>query len=286
MMQAIKNMIFQLADMDIMVISDGEVPYDNNCFAPGISREALSQVRGNHAENILLTHNILVFIHNNRIILIDAGNGAGTAPLGGNLICNLQVAGISPDMVTDVVLTHAHPDHIGGLFSIDKQPTFTNATVHIAQAEYDFWLSGQPDFSRSKNSPEALTTVQEDIKQMLVLLKDRLQFFSGNTQLLGFLEPVIAAGHTPGHCIFNIHTRDSQFVHMADICHEELVLFNQPAWGTVFDIDFDLAVQTRIEALHHFADSGTLVFGYHMPWPGFGKVVKKGNKFTWISVLP
>lgn len=69
----------------------------------------------------------------------------------------------------------------------------------------------------------------------------------------------------------------------ADIFHDEIMLFNWPEWGTVFDIDFDLAALTRQKVLEHFAGSGQRVFGYHLPWPGFGYIEKEKRSFRWIS---
>lgn len=275
------NKMYSSVNMDIFVVSDGEVPYDKSCFAPGIDRTDVDAVSKNTTDYISLTHNVLVFRRNNSIILIDAGNGKTSSGEGGHLISNLKAIGIEPDMVTDVVLTHAHPDHLGGLIDSNRQLAFPNASILISQEEYDFWQSDTPDFSKSKNTPQMLRDVQKNIQQMLVVIKDRLQFFHGTDLLFDFLQPIPAIGHTPGHYMFIVNTGNEKFVHMGDICHEELMLFNKPEWGTVFDIDFDLAVTIRVEVLNWFAASKELVFGYHMPWPGFGKVVKNRTGLKW-----
>lgn len=273
--------MYRLGNIDVFVVSDGEVPYQKSCFAPGISRSDLDIVCKSSTDYITLTHNVLVFLRGSRIILIDAGNGYTDTGEGGQLINNLKAIGISPEMVTDVVLTHAHPDHLGGLVNIHQQLTFPVASIHISQVEYDFWQSDAPDFSKSKNTPKVLRKVQKDIRQKLGIVKDKLQFFQETDLLFDFLQPIPAKGHTPGHFMFIVNVGNEKFVHMADICHEDLVLFNNPEWGTVFDIDFDLAVEMRLEVLNRFAASRELVFGYHMPWPGFGRVVRKESGFAW-----
>ncbi|HEY8955293.1 MBL fold metallo-hydrolase [Chitinophaga sp.] len=272
---------FRAGNMDIYVISDGEVPYNKSCFAPGISRNDLNVVSGSTAEYIKLTHNIMVFVRNNRTILIDAGNGSTDTAGGGHLISNLKTIGIAPEDVTDIVLTHAHPDHLGGLTDMNQQLTFPMASIYISKAEYDFWQSDTSDFSKSKNTPQALMKIRKNIQQVLMVIKDKLQFFDEPDLLFGFLQPMAAKGHTPGHFMFTINIGNEKFVHMADICHEDTVLFNRPEWGTIFDIDFDLAAKTRFNVINGFATSKELVFGYHMPWPGFGKVMRKGSGFMW-----
>lgn len=273
---------FDFGGKDCLVVSDGDVPYDNNCFAPGIPPKELHAVRQNATGYISLAHNILVFPFDDRIILIDAGNGEAAMPAGGKLISNLKAAGIAPENVTDVVLTHAHPDHLGGLVDLNSQPVFPMAKVYLSQAEYDFWQSDTPDFSRSKNRVDVLADVQQNIKQLLAALKDRLHLFNSSSLPFGSLQPVPAIGHTPGHFMFNISCGDSSFLHMADICHEDTLLFNHPEWGTIFDIDFELAAQTRFKVLSDLADAGKLAFGYHMPWPGFGRVARRENGFMWV----
>ncbi|MDQ0105904.1 glyoxylase-like metal-dependent hydrolase (beta-lactamase superfamily II) [Chitinophaga terrae (ex Kim and Jung 2007)] len=272
---------FKLGGKNILVVSDGEVLYDINCFAPGIPKNDLNAVREQKTDTIPLTHNILVLAWNERVVLIDAGNGHTSGPQGGHLVNNLTIAGITPEIVTDVVLTHAHPDHLGGLINIHNQLVFPAATVHIAKAEYDFWMSDTPDFTGSKNNLEALRSVQQNIKRLLQALEGSLQFFTESDYLFDFLQPIAAEGHTPGHFMFSVKCGDQQFIHIADLCHEAIMLFEKPEWGTVFDIDFELAARVRRRVLNELAASGKLVFGYHMPWPGFGRVVKKGNGFCW-----
>ncbi|WP_160711318.1 MBL fold metallo-hydrolase [Chitinophaga solisilvae] len=265
----------------ILVVNDGEVPYDNACFAPGVARSALSNIR-NTTEHFRLPHNILVLRSGDRTVLMDAGNGHNS---GGLLTANLQTAGIQPQEVTDIVLTHAHPDHICGLVQADRQLVFPAATIHLSCEEYTFWQSAVPDFSRSKEATTVLSAMQQEIRTILTATESRLQLFSGSTPLFDFLKPVAAAGHTPGHYMFEIQSEDKSFMHMGDICHDDQVLFRHPDWGTVFDIDFMQAAQVRVAVLRQMALSGQLVFGYHLPWPGFGRVVADGEAFRWVPEI-
>jgi len=272
------------SDFDLLVISDGEVQYDNSCFAPGVSRISLQQARAKH--NILsphfkLTHNILLIISKNSVVMIDAGNGDKAGPGAGKLVANLKIAGIEPYELTDIVLTHAHPDHIYGLIGNNDQLIFPNAKIHIHQKEFDFWQDDDADFSKSKSPASSLKELQQEIKSMLTILRDKLYLF--NDTLFDFLQPIHAPGHTPGHCMFAVTLGKEAFIHMADIFHDEIVLFARPDWGTVFDVNFDLAANARQAVLEEYAQSGQKVFGYHLPWPGFGYINKVDKVYEWVQ---
>ncbi|MCW3465858.1 MBL fold metallo-hydrolase [Chitinophaga nivalis] len=269
----------------LTVVTDGVVHYDSDCFAPGIPREAVQQVlqeRPVAANGFALTHNILVIKSDSRIILIDAGNGHQAAPAAGRLPVHLMQAGIHPDTVTDIVITHAHPDHINGLIGAGDQLVFPQARVHLSQTEYDFWLSPSPDFSRSKNSPDVWLTVQQEVTKILAACAGQLQLFTGTTPLFDVLEPISAPGHTPGHYMFAIANGDKPFIHIADIVHEAVLLFSRPDWGTIFDTDFAQAAATREQVLGDLARTGQRVFGYHLPWPGFGHVQQTATGYQWV----
>lgn len=268
---------FRSGKMEIFSVSDGEVIYEDHCFAPGIPRSLL----GNSPCHFILPHNILVLRFNNRVVMFDTGNGYDTAPAAGQLGDHLQAAGITPGSITDIILTHAHPDHINGLVGAGEQLVFPGARIHLSQAEYDFWMSDAPDFSRSKSAAADLLQTQQPIKGILGLLNSQLELFHHTDILLEGIQPIAAPGHTPGHTLFAINTGEEQFIHMADTCHDDELLFHHPEWGTIFDIDFEQAAQTRRNTLQELADSGQLVFGYHLPAPGFGRVIKESNGFAW-----
>lgn len=280
----IKNYHFE--SFSLLVVTDGHVEYDNDCFAPGIPSMELKQLREKYSSlstHFMLPHNIMVFVSGDNTIMIDAGNGDKAGPGAGKLVSNLHAAGIKPADLTDIILTHAHPDHFNGLIGNSGQLVFPNARIHMHQKEFDFWQDDNADFSKSKGTMPSLRSLQQEIQFFFSQISEKLQLFNTDEPLFDFLQPILTPGHTPGHCMFTISSGTEKFVHMADIFHDEIVLFAKPEWGTVFDIDFDLAARTRQTILEEFAASKQRVFGYHLPWPGFGHIEKNNDGFTWVA---
>jgi glyoxylase-like metal-dependent hydrolase (beta-lactamase superfamily II) len=276
---------YRFGTLNLLVVTDGDVEYDNSCFAPGIPPIELKQLRDKHSSlstHFMLPHNILVFTSPDRIIMIDAGNGDKAGLGAGKLVGNLHAAGIEPGDLTDIILSHAHPDHFNGLIGDSGQLIFPNAKIHMHQKEFDFWMDDHADFSKSKSSTASLRSLQQEIQFFFSHIGGKLQLFSVDEPLFDFLQPTLTPGHTPGHCMFTISSATEKFVHMADIFHDEIVLFAKPGWGTIFDIDFDLAARTREKILKEFAASKQRVFGYHLPWPGFGHIEKNNDGYTWV----
>lgn len=277
---------YRFGTLNLLVVTDGDVEYDNNCFAPGVPPTELKQLRDKQSSvstHFMLPHNILVFTSPDRVIMVDAGNGDKAGPGAGKLVVNLRAAGISPDNLTDIVLTHAHPDHFNGLIRNSGQLAFPNAKIHLHQKEFDFWQDNHADFSKSKSSVASLRSLQQEVQFFFSQISGRLQLFNTDEPLFDFLQPLLTPGHTPGHCMFTITSGTEKFIHMADIFHDEIVLFAKPEWGTIFDIDFDLAARTRQTILEEFAASKQRVFGYHLPWPGFGYIEKHNDVFKWVA---
>lgn len=174
--------------------------------------------------------------------MIDAGAGYVFGSESGRLATNLRYAGIEPDKVTDIVLTHAHPDHIGGLTDKGGNPVFPNADIYLAREEYDFWMSSDPDFSQSTMTDKAHMTMLVDVAQKNIRsVTGRLHLFQKNEELLDCLEMIPAPGHTPGHTIIRIYSGE-----------EELIM--SPMWYTPKSFHssipngFTTAIQTIVSA--------------------------------------
>ncbi|MEI2386501.1 MBL fold metallo-hydrolase [Breoghania sp. JC706] len=209
------------------------------------------------------------------LIVFDTGNGAGRRPAAGNFASALRAAGYAPEQVDTVVITHMHPDHIGGLMEGDA-PLFANARYVTGAREYDFWsaddrLSGPTEGAarlvRSHVMPHAAKTT---------FLKPGDDVASGVTA-------VEAHGHTPGHMAYHLESEGRRLLVWADTANHFVVSVQRPDWHVRFDMDKEQAGQTRKRLFDMAAADRIPVTGYHMPFPAVGYLEKRGDGYRWVQ---
>ncbi len=280
---------FGLGALELTVVSDGHILFDpaQPLLAPEVGATDFKQVlRDNFLpeDYVDIAMNVLVIKAADRIILIDSGAGATMGERSGRLVANLQVAGFHPKDITDIVLTHAHSDHIGGLIKANKELTFPNANVYITKPEHDFWLGPQVDLSKSKLADKQwfINFSVDIIKNVEAALGDKLQLVEPDAALFDFLKLIPAPGHTPGHIALQISSQGETLFHLGDSTHTHVVLFEHPEWGFEADYNFDEGVATRTKLLGRLADSRMRAFSFHLPFPGLGHVRRKNISFEWV----
>jgi glyoxylase-like metal-dependent hydrolase (beta-lactamase superfamily II) len=279
---------FKLGKLDLFVITDGHIlfPSVQPSFAPGVDSSAVNHLL---SENFLpsdhadLSLNVLVVKSGGKVILIDTGCGTLFGKNCGWLNKSLQQINIRTDEVTDIILTHAHPDHIGGLLTPQGDLAYNNANIHLSKKEYDFWKQLRPDLSKSKmNDAATKQLIINTAHRTLTKAQKQLHLFNNGDKLLNCLKVQLAPGHTPGHSIVTIFSDGQELVHTGDLVHSPVLVFAHPEWGFDGDTDFDQAAQTRKMVLEQLARQREQVFSYHLPWPGLGHVRRKESGYEWI----
>ena len=281
---------FSLGDLALTVLTDGYIrqspvhPFMAPLAQPGQVRDVL-EAAFRPTDFIDVALNVLVVKSNDRLILLDTGMGVFAGPTQGYLPKNLADAGFRTEAFTDVILSHAHTDHIGGLIDKQNKLVFANAAVHIAKAEYDFWQRATlDDFRKSPAYPmqDFVKQTITDSQRVLTHLAPNLTFIDTTQALHDTFSFELAPGHTPGLILTTIRSKNEKLLVIADLIHSDALLFAHPEWGFFGDTDVQQAVVSRLKVLQQLSASKTKAFAYHLPWPGLGHVRQKGAAFEWV----
>lgn len=274
-----------MGEVEIYVLSDGYfgIGEPQPILAPEVEKETVrNALKALHlSESDYEMPITTLFIRKgNQYILVDTGEGYHDPVNAGWLQNSLSEIGVFPEDITDILITHAHRDHIGGILSKEGKRRYSNAKYHISAPEYDFWNTAEKDFSKSKMSSYPTGKIQTEI---LGAIKNDLKIFEPGDTLFSCIKTEHAPGHTPGHIIFHVFSGDQSITHVVDVIHSPL-LINHPDWGTQWDVNFKEGVDTRNRVLENCYLHNTLVTTCHLPWPGIGYIGKTKDEDGWYWI--
>lgn len=274
---------FKLGDFEITTISDSNVFIDGPWPLIGKNATEADVARLMH-DNLLPSTKYqpgftpVVVNTGSQIILFDAGNGERgfvPRPAGGWLAAQLAPVGFKPEDIDVVVLSHGHPDHIGGLRQKGK-PLFPNARYAIAGVEYDFW---SPEGKHSGD----LEDFSALFRDYVVPLAEKITFLKGGDDVAPGIRAVASPGHTPGHLSFRIESAGKELFVLGDLAHHHVASLAQPDWHCVFDVDPEAGARARKRTFDMLASERVAVCAYHMPFPSIGYVTRgDGGGFAWL----
>jgi glyoxylase-like metal-dependent hydrolase (beta-lactamase superfamily II) len=272
-----------LGDFEVTSLSDGTLSLPTaqvlSNITPANSQAALA--RAYLKDPVETSVNAFLINTGSKLVLIDTGTGGLFGPTLGFLIANLRASGYQPEDVDEIYLTHMHGDHAGGLV-LNGQRAFPNATVRADQREADYWLS-------QAHLDAAPAEQKDNYRAAMAALKPyvsagKFQPFNGDTQLLPGIRAVPAAGHTPGHTIYKITSRDQTLVLWGDLIHVAAVQFPDPAIALKYDYDSKAAAAARKQAFAEAAEHGYWVGSAHLSFPGLGHLRAEGAGYAWVPV--
>ncbi len=272
----------QFGAREITVLSDGNLSLPASFMFPQIPKqdlEPLLSAYGLPTDMFLPDCNLTLVRDGERLIIFDAGSGANFQPTAGKLADSLAEAGIDPADVTDVVFTHAHPDHLWGVVDDFDEFTFGNANHHMSRAEWDYWRA--PD--TMEKTPEERKSFVAGAQKRFELLADRITLFDFGAEVLAGIEAIDTSGHTPGHVSFALHDGSQSLVIIGDAISQSVVSFQRPDWHSGSDQDPPKAASTRLSLLDRLAADGSSIIGFHLPHPGIGAVERDGGAYRFVA---
>jgi len=212
-------------------------------------------------------------------VLVDTGADS-LGPDTGKLLQNLQGGGISPADIDTVILTHGHPDHLGGNTDAEGKLVFQNARHVIWRDEWDFWMSEQAERKLNEHVKEVLLKFA---RKNLPPIQGQLDIIDHETGIVPGIQAIAAPGHTPGHMALAISSGNEQLLCVSDAVLHPIHL-EQPDWYAGVDFAPDQTVATRRRLLNRAATERALVLAFHFPFPGLGYVIQKGQAWQWQPI--
>jgi glyoxylase-like metal-dependent hydrolase (beta-lactamase superfamily II) len=213
-----------------------------------------------------------------KLVLIDAGCGVDKFQnTNGRLLGNLASAGYAPGDIDMILFTHCHFDHLWGI-SDGKNASllFPSAEFVASETEVAFWSA--PDLVGKVSAKQQPLVTQANLK----LASPRLRLIKAGAEVAPGVTTFDTAGHTPGHMSVHISSGREEMLLTGDVVVDTAIGFQHPEWAFGFDLDVPLATKARMAFLDRAAADKTLVGSYHLPFPGFGHVVREGSGYRWL----
>jgi glyoxylase-like metal-dependent hydrolase (beta-lactamase superfamily II) len=271
---------FKLGAIEITVVSDGTLAFPAETLWGDRADDARSLLTSTFQPSspVGLQINTILVNTGGKLVLIDAGCGVDKFQnTNGRLLGHLASAGYAPGDIDMILFTHFHFDHLWGISdSKNASLLFPSAEFIASEAEVAFWSDpGLPGKVPAKQQP---LVTQTNLK----LASPRLRQIKAGAEVAPGVTTFDTAGHTPGHMSVHISSGREEMLLTGDVVADPEIGFLHPEWAFGFDLDAPLATKARMAFLDRAAADKTLVGSYHLPFPGFGHVVREGNGYRWL----
>ncbi len=274
---------FKHGAFDVTVVSDGHLVLPTSFLARDAKpeeRAALMKAAGQSGDTYQSPTNITLIRSGSDLILVDMGSGDRFMPTAGKLWDNLKAAGIDKSKITKVIFTHGHPDHLWGAVDELDDLVASNATFYVAAAEWDFWHGD----NATQGLPAERAGFVTGARRNYAAIKERVKTIKPGDEVVNGLQIVATHGHTQGHVALALAGGDGLIVG-GDVLTHPLISFLHPEWRTTADHVPDQGAATRKMLLDRLATDKSTLIGFHLPYPGVGRVERKDGAYRFVAAV-
>jgi glyoxylase-like metal-dependent hydrolase (beta-lactamase superfamily II) len=267
---------FEVGSIGCTVLSDGYFSYPAPWLFPNADPARLAaalEARGISQGGVLCPYTCLLVQSGRNVILVDTGAG-DAARTSGALGARLEMEGVRPRDVDTVVLSHAHPDHIGGTIDAFSRPVFRNARHVLAESEWEFWTAARTDLRALRVPDELKGNRALSARRCLGALRFQVELADRETEIAPGVRVIPAPGHTPGHLAVLISSGGQHLLNIGDAAVHPLHL-EEPEWENGFDLESAAAGKTRCQLLERALSERMHVMAFHFPFPSVGRVAAR-----------
>ena len=264
--------------LNVTTLRDGERTLPPEALK-NLSDEDIQKINSDENQSFTFTNfNACVIQNGKQNLLVDTGCGSLFGPTCGFILDALDELGLAPDNITDIFITHLHPDHIGGCIDEDGSAVFKNANFKILEEEYSFWTS--KEFGSDEINGRDWSSLA---KNVVSTYDAQLEVLTSNKDIISGVSTVPLPGHTPGHAGFRVDDGNQSMFHMGDILHVPNLQLKDPNISTLFDVDPESALNSRKYALDMASSDKLLCTSGHMVEPKFIHLEKRGSSYIITS---
>ncbi|MGB3247278.1 MAG: MBL fold metallo-hydrolase [Sulfitobacter sp.] len=271
----------KLGDIQLDVVSDGSLTLPGSFIFDPMPKDALALIleKYNLSADVLTPPcNVTLLRQGNRTVLFDVGSGPDFAPNAGILLESLNALGVAPEDVTEVVFTHAHPDHLWGVLDDFDDPLFSRASYMIGKTEWDYWMNP----TTVDDIGEGRVSFAVGAQRRLALIEDNVTFFDDGAEILPGVAARATFGHTPGHMSLEVRGGSESVMILGDCIGNHHVAFEKPEWNSGSDQDQDTAAKTRVSLIDQLAADKMRIIGFHLAENGIGYVDRTSDGYMFI----